>query len=400
LASQWGNNSLAPGSSAGWYFVRPNLTGFLPVLQVTPLSSSFTSGLWSLTGGGYPYWNQLGISTAWSQLTNDLSELVYFLVVQNNSNNVIEYAFLEADSYAAANVPAPVGGLVSNSNYYLEDGGNPLTGVTATVNFTVDFVSSANGYSFQLNCYSTEGTNITTEWQQYVIYASPNDTQLWARIDTWSGTALSDELNRIDVPLANLPSTTIEAGYALTMALTYTNDGTGTVTGATYSVTDENGNLLGNPVTIGIVGKTLRTTGQPATAANLAPIAAFQYDIGGDYGGAQATLTSGAGTIVYTATNNLSVVNAEPSYTDFDDGTAENANLIFGPLANDANQVISQSWVVTTGGGQPQARRRTRRSHGLPPPDNLSREGHVLPPPDNLSREGRVLPPAAGRTRR
>jgi hypothetical protein len=97
MATQWGSNSLAPGSSAGWYFVRNKATGFLPVLQVMPLSPSFTSGLWNLTSGGYPYWNQLGISTIWSQLTNNGQSLVYFMVVQNNSNSTIEYAFLEAD---------------------------------------------------------------------------------------------------------------------------------------------------------------------------------------------------------------------------------------------------------------------------------------------------------------
>lgn len=64
---------------------------------------------------------------------------------------------LEADSCGPTNVLAPAGGLLSNSNYFLEDGRNPHTGVTATINFTVDFVSSANGYSFQLTCYSTEG---------------------------------------------------------------------------------------------------------------------------------------------------------------------------------------------------------------------------------------------------
>jgi hypothetical protein len=97
MASQWGNNSLAPGANAGWYFVRNNVTGFLPVLQVMPLSPSFTSGLWSLTGGGYPYWNELGISTIWSQLSNNSQNLVYFMVVQNNSTSTIEYAFLEHD---------------------------------------------------------------------------------------------------------------------------------------------------------------------------------------------------------------------------------------------------------------------------------------------------------------
>jgi hypothetical protein len=97
MASQWGTNSLAPNQSAGWYFVRDKQEGFLPVLQVMPLSPSFIDGEAALTGGGYPYFNQLGISTIWSQLTDDLRNLVYFMVVQNNSDNTIEYAFLESD---------------------------------------------------------------------------------------------------------------------------------------------------------------------------------------------------------------------------------------------------------------------------------------------------------------
>lgn len=97
MVSQWGTNSLAPNQSAGWYFSRNNQKGFLPVLQVMPLSPSFTGGEWFLTGGGYPYENQLGISTIWSQLTDDLQNLVYYMIVQNNSNNTIEYAFLESD---------------------------------------------------------------------------------------------------------------------------------------------------------------------------------------------------------------------------------------------------------------------------------------------------------------
>src|SRR5271170_5375000 len=262
MASQWGSNSLAPGASAGWFFARPNIPGFLPVLQVMPLTPSFTDNLWYTASDGYPYWNQLGVSTEWSRLSNDLTTVVYFMVVANNSNNTVEYAFLESDSYGAGIVPPPAG-LTGNENYFLDAGGNPVTGLSATIEFSVDFVSSSNGYSFQLNGYSTEGPAITTEWQQFVIYASPGSTQLWARIDTWSRTALADELNRIDVALANLPSATIPAGYALKMTLTYTDDGTGTVTGAVYSVTDNAGNTLGS-VTITIVGQTLRTTGKPA----------------------------------------------------------------------------------------------------------------------------------------
>jgi hypothetical protein len=97
MAAQWGTNSLAPGKSAGWFFARAKEEGFLPVLQVMPLSPSFTNDLWNLTSGGYPYNNQLGISTIWSQLSDDLSGLTYYMVVQNNSNSYIEYAFLESD---------------------------------------------------------------------------------------------------------------------------------------------------------------------------------------------------------------------------------------------------------------------------------------------------------------
>jgi hypothetical protein len=66
-------------------------------LQVMPLSPSFTNGEWALTSGGYPFENQLGISTIWSQLSDNLQNLVYYMVVQNNSNNTMEYAFLESD---------------------------------------------------------------------------------------------------------------------------------------------------------------------------------------------------------------------------------------------------------------------------------------------------------------
>jgi hypothetical protein len=39
--------------------VRNKESGFLPVLQVMPLSPSFANNDWELTGGGYPYFNQL-----------------------------------------------------------------------------------------------------------------------------------------------------------------------------------------------------------------------------------------------------------------------------------------------------------------------------------------------------
>jgi len=75
----------------------PNTTGFLPVLSVIPTSPSFTDVLWSGSASSNPWMNELGISTTWSQLSNDGSTLVYFMIVTNNSNNTVEYAFLETD---------------------------------------------------------------------------------------------------------------------------------------------------------------------------------------------------------------------------------------------------------------------------------------------------------------
>jgi hypothetical protein len=37
------------------------------------------------------------VSTIWSQLSDDQSTLLWFMVVTNNSNNIVEYAFLEND---------------------------------------------------------------------------------------------------------------------------------------------------------------------------------------------------------------------------------------------------------------------------------------------------------------
>lgn len=100
MATQWGNNSIAPNQSVGWFFDRssPGPEGFLPVLQVMPLTPGGTD-TWNLTGGGYPYQQSLGISTIWSRLIPDrfTPEVHWQMVVQNNSDVVIEYAFLEAD---------------------------------------------------------------------------------------------------------------------------------------------------------------------------------------------------------------------------------------------------------------------------------------------------------------
>jgi hypothetical protein len=344
MASQWGNNSLAPGSSAGWFFVRQNVPGFLPVLQVMPLAPSSTDALWGLTGGGYPYLNQLGISTIWSQLTDDLANVVYFMVVQNNSNNVIEYAFLEADvEVPPAAAPAPSGGLGSNSNYFLSncDG---LTNLTVTIDVTQD-ITGSDGFGFQVNSYSASGDN-TDAAQQYLIYLDPNSqpAQLYCMVDNWqsSGTQL---INNI-VSLANLSSHTLPAGYQLSINLQ--NDANGNVTGATYLAKDNNGNTIGNQ-TISLLSLNL-VSGGPVTAADLAPIVSFQVDFVDYLNAGTTTLSSGAGTITCTASEPMTALSTEPSCVDWSYVTLETANSIYGPLPRGANQTFVQSFArVPTG---------------------------------------------------
>ncbi len=264
--------------------------------------------------------------------------------------------------------PPPSTGLVSNHNYFLEDGGKNLTGVAATL--TVDAeLNSSNGWSIQLNAYSPKGFS-TTE-QQYVIYAGPNSSQLYARIDNWLDP--SHELVRLDVELVKLSSTKIPFGYTLKMALN--SDASGNITGAVYTVADNNGKVLGQK-TINIVGQTLASTGKPAISANLAPIVAFQYNIGGCYGGATATFTEGLGTVTYDASTPLTVTSSYPSYVDIDYYTVENGNLIFQQMSSRVDDEMTQYFNTTPAPSATEVQEmRLREQH-------LNLKGRALPPPE------------------
>jgi Ricin-type beta-trefoil lectin domain-like len=278
-----------------------------------------------------------------------------------------------------------------NVNYILDGNGDALTGVSVTVEFASDFSSSANGYGFQLNCYSTEGP--TTVWQQYVVYANPDDNQLSASVDNWTGTFPSfAQVCNIRTPLATLPSPTIPAGYSITIALTYyqdpqyqyTNQYTAIVSGAVFTVKDRAGNVVGT-TTIQLLGQSDYSTGQPLTISNLAPIAGLQFCIVGDYDSHTATLTQGSGKITYyassgfTATQLGSPPSPESIFHSFS-GTGENANVFYGPLpwpwsismGSESNEFV-QLFQLTPGGLPAVDELRKKdllRRHGLPAPSS------------------------------
>jgi hypothetical protein len=104
MANQWGRNSLGPGQSVGWSFALPATSNFLPVISVVPLTPSDTVASWGAAGVGdygfeglsFPKFNQLGVSTMWSQINDYTSIVIYYLVVFNYSEKTVEYAFVEA----------------------------------------------------------------------------------------------------------------------------------------------------------------------------------------------------------------------------------------------------------------------------------------------------------------
>ena len=80
------------------------------------------------------------------------------------------------------------------------------------------------------------------------------------------------------------------------------------------------------------------------SSADLSPIVAFELDIVGFDNGQSTTLSSGSGTIVYTALNAMTVVNAEPSCCEFDGGTEETANTAYGELPTGSSNSFVQTF--------------------------------------------------------
>ena len=275
--------------------------------------------------------------------------------------------------------PAPSSGLMSNTNYFLEDNGNILSGVSVVLALDQGLISEANGWSVQLNCYSQNAPSTVTEWQQFVIYS--DDNNVWARIDNWK--SLSTELIRADVLLATMPSAAISPGSSMSFYLI--TDTSNNVTGCTYSITYEGAALpnplpkLTSPITKSITLSILTVSNlaglPPVTSAELAPIVATQLNIVGDYGSHQSFFNTTSGTVSYSATQPLTATNTEPSYTVFNGITAETSNMAYGPLPQSANLGITQSFQVppqiTTHPDLLASRTealKTKRKHTLPLP--------------------------------
>jgi len=355
---------VADPAGSGYYFIKSQLNG-----NVIDISGGSTKSGALLDA--YPQ-KTTGTENQLWQFLEDPSGSGYFFIMSKMNGNVIDISGGSTksgallDSYPpktsgtdnqlwqvvggsfpspVSKVPAPSSGLGSNSNYLLDNNCKSLTGLSVTINVTQDIVGS-DGFGFQVNAYSAKSDY--DGGQQYLIFLDPHSSpaQLYCMVDNWTeDPKLSQIINHI-VGLATLPSQKLPAGYQLKISLE--NDSSGNITGATYVVVDNNGKTIGNQ-TITLLSLNL-VSGAKVTSADLAPIVAFQLDFVDYLNGGTTTLSSGAGTIVYSAPNPMTVLNSEPSCVDWNYSTVEKANSSYGVLPAHQNQTFTQSFQMSTGG--------------------------------------------------
>jgi hypothetical protein len=241
---------------------------------------------------------------------------------------------------------APPTGLGSNYNYLLEAGGTPLTGLRVEID-VLEAITGSDGFGFQVNAYSA--AKETDAAQQYVLTLDPSSSPatIYCMVDNWyaNGTQV---INSGLVKVCTLPSHTLPAGYKLTIALN--NDSNHNVTGATYTVYDNTGKVIGTQT------QTLTSltdeNGKQVTSAELAPIVAFQMDFVDWLNGHNTVLSSGAGAFFYTAAQAMSATAYPPSYVDWSYITLETANSLYGYMPSAASTTLQQGFQTNKSGAE------------------------------------------------
>src|SRR5262249_30556284 len=152
--------------------------------------------------------------------------------------------------------------------------------------------SAVTGYSWQLNCFSPK--HETDAWQQYVINFV--DGALIGVVNNWKSSAhqLIDLRHNL-VPHGIWGISTVPAHWKLRIALHH--DDPGNVTGVPFTVHGGDGQ------TVAQSDMTFTDLGVPAH--DLSPIIAFELNFVGPGNAESAELVLGAGTITYTARNEL-----------------------------------------------------------------------------------------------
>lgn len=348
---------VADPAGSGYYFIKSKLNGNVvdieggstkagTLLDAYPQKSSGTENqLWQFYadpgGSGYffimskQYCNVVDIVGASTKAGAGLDA---YPLKSSGTDNQLWQVVSGTFPSPVASAPAPSSGLGSNSNYFLSNCSH-ITGLSVTINVSQDIVGS-DGFGFQVNAYSAKSDY--DGGQQYLIYLDPHSSPatLYCMVDNWTESPKLGQIINHIVPLATLPSQKLPNGYQL--VITLHNDSGGNITGANYIVRDNTGKTIGNQ-TITLLSLKL-VNGNPVTPADQAPIVSFQMNFVDYLNGGITTLSSGAGTIIYSASAPMSILNTEPSCVDWDFSTVERANSSYGVLPNHANNVFAQTF--------------------------------------------------------
>jgi len=213
--------------------------------------------------------------------------------------------------------------------------------MVATVTFQDGTTIPNGGFSIQLNAYNPPASD-GTDWMQYILLVAGNAITAFVQYHNTSAetaciancnSACADAINvqqcrnqcrfscrhvtfNSNSPvIPMLPSNAIPAGYVFEIDLN--NDSSGNIMGATFEVTDNNGNKASTTI--------------PVDASHLFTIEGFQVNVVGPDNRADSNFSSGTGVITYTALGQLVVEGGLPDMCIGSGAlTGETSNVKYG----------------------------------------------------------------------
>lgn len=275
--------------------------------------------------------------------------------------------------------------LSGDNNAILINNCQNLSGLTVRLQVTEDLVTLEDtGFSLQLNSYPPMGaitpnsTPETTfpggvvgqlEWFQYVLIVANNrisfEIQYWASAKSYQSAGPGGNPPEIRWPPGYTPnpadtspwlpvfpggalagtvvgstsSNKVPAGSVITIQLA--TDGSGNVTGATFSITDPSGNVQSASTQ-----PWQNYAGQPEPANyGLFPIYGFQLDLV-SVPGLPVMFTSGAGTLTYSVSSGVLSVQTVNTCGGSQQGTTENSNIVYQGVSPAAGSTVSQAFAT------------------------------------------------------
>jgi hypothetical protein len=386
--STWSAQTPIPGVGSS---IGPSLAPFGSALYAAWKGEGNDQNLYYASFNGSVWSAQAQIPNVRSSIGPALATFgnkLYAMWKGEGSNQSLYYASFDGTRWSTqATLPGntgqdmaaePEGGLMGNSNYMIYSNCNPLKNLAVTIAVTEDIVcgsatypsgaSAPKGLSFQLNGYSPAGARC--DYQQYCIGVNMSNsaqTVITGSIDNWPAhLANGSDLINYGVQLLSIPGAALPAGYKITMALG--NDAAGNVNSVTFTVVDNLGKVrASNAIELlslqldNSLGKPPTTPGflpGPVTQQDLAPLLAVELNMVGHDSGESAVLTSGAGTITYSASVLLTATDSQPACTAAQGVfTEENANTVYSELPASPSGTLTQAFGVNTRTTQPMVRR-------------------------------------------